>query len=457
MDLKAIASDIPDYSVFLNVDELHASSQHLIETYPQLASLQTVGHTRHGDPIQVLSVGDITDTSRPNAFLFGGPHPNEPIGTMTIEYLSRRLCQDDTLRGELGFNWHFIKTIDADGMRLNEGWFKGPFTPTNYARHFFRPAPFDQVEWTFPISYKTLSFDAPMPETRALMHVIDKTKPKLLYSLHNAGFGGVYYYLSEACAPLYPTFHEIPGWFNLALDMGEPEVSYTPIFAPAIYQMISVRDTYDHLARNGIEDPGKVISAGTSSADYASRYGSLFLVVEMPYFDDPRVNDQTPTDRLRRSVIVENLDNQDEFNGWIENELAAVEPYLTQETLITRAVTAFLKTGKTHRQAERQWAQTAEETNRPATQAEVFSNLLGSRFYRLLLLGMFARMCAHEVAEGNITNEVARAAEAARKRLDEQGSALEADLNYRALPIRSLVGVQTCAGLATANYLNNRR
>jgi len=33
------------------------------------------------------------------------------------------------LREELGYTWHFIKSIDADGMRLNEGWFKGPFTP----------------------------------------------------------------------------------------------------------------------------------------------------------------------------------------------------------------------------------------------------------------------------------------------------------------------------------------
>ena len=99
--------------------------------------------------------------------MFGGPHPNEPVGCMAIEFLTRRLCEDEALRTELGYTWHFIKSIDADGMRLNEGWFKGPFTPTQYAWHFFRPAPFDQVEWTFPLDYKTLHFDTPMPETEA--------------------------------------------------------------------------------------------------------------------------------------------------------------------------------------------------------------------------------------------------------------------------------------------------
>src|SRR5690606_19785368 len=133
--------------VFLTIDELTESSHRLVDEYPEIASLREVGKTRRGDPIELLTIqgGDL------QAFIFGGPHPNEPIGTMCIEYLSRKLCEDDALRAELGCTWHFIKSIDADGMRLNEGWFKGPFTPTNYARHYYRPEPEAQVEWTFPI------------------------------------------------------------------------------------------------------------------------------------------------------------------------------------------------------------------------------------------------------------------------------------------------------------------
>jgi len=133
VNLRQIAADIPDYPVFLSVDELHASSRRLVQEYPDLASIRAVGQTRRGDPIELLSIKG----GPQQAFVFGGPHPNEPIGTMTLEYLTRRLCQDEALRRELGFTWHFIKAIDADGMRLNEGWFKGPFTPTNYARISF--------------------------------------------------------------------------------------------------------------------------------------------------------------------------------------------------------------------------------------------------------------------------------------------------------------------------------
>jgi hypothetical protein len=453
VNLRDIANAIPDYDFFLTINELNASSHRLAEEFPDLVSIRVVGEARSGEPIELITIkgGPL------QAFVFGGPHPNEPIGTMTIEFLSRRLCEDAALREELGYTWHFIKSIDSDGMRLNEGWFKGPFTPTNYARHFFRPAPFDQVEWTFPIDYKTLHFDSPLPETKALMEVIDELKPTLLFSLHNAGFGGVYYYATGGDENLFKQFSEIPTWFDLALDLGEPEVSYAETLAPAIYKWLTITSTYDYLAKNGVEDPATIISAGGSSGEYAEKYGSYVLVVELPYYDDPRVNDQSLTTTLRRDAILKGLDLADEFGDWIQDHLDQVKPELRQETLISRAVIAFLGMGKSYRDVERKWAESAEETNRPATQAEVFSNLLGNRFYRLLLLGMLARMLDDEIANGNASEVVKRVRDESRAYLDEQGASLEGDLNYRTLPIRSLVGVQVCAGLATAEYLRNSK
>jgi len=451
LDLQQIAADIPDYQAFLTIDELTASIHRLVEQFPHLTRLKTVGQTRRGDPIELLTI----EGGPRQAFVFGAPHPNEPIGTLTIEYLTRRLCEDQALRDELGYTWHFITAIDADGMRLNEGWFKGPFTVTNYARHFFRPAPFDQVEWTFPLDYKTLHFDRPLPETQALMRVIDEVQPSFLYSLHNAGFGGVYYYLSRELPALYDLYHEIPGWYGLPLNLGEPETSNAVTFAPAIYRMLTTEENYEHLQANGIADPAAVIQSGGSSDGYARRYGTFTLVVELPYFDDPRVNDQTLTDAVRREIILEKLRLADEFDGWITDQLTAVQPELRLTTPIRTAVEAFLSMGQQWREADRQWALTSEETNRPATEAEVFSNLLESRFYKMLVLGMFARVMDGEIASGNSSAAIQAAADAARTRLDEHGTALERDLRYRALPIRSLVGVQVCAGLATAAALRD--
>lgn len=451
MDLRQIAADVPDYDHFLTMDELSASSHQLVADYPQVASLRVVGQTRRGDPIELITIkgGD------KQAFVVGGPHPNEPIGCMMVEYLTRRLCEDDALREELGYTWHFIKSIDSDGMRLNEGWFKGPFTPTNYARHFFRPAFFDQVEWTFPFDYKNLHFHKPLPETQALMRVIDEVKPTLLYSLHNAGFGGVYYYVTQECPALYDIFHEIPSWYNLALDLGEPEMPFAKTYDEAIFRLIAAQDVYDFYEQNGI-NPAEAFQGGASSAEYASKYGTFGLVVEMPYYDDPRVNDMTPTTMTRREAILASLDTLDEFAGWTEARLAEVQPELTLDTLFHRAVIADVSGGKERRDGQRQWAQTVEETARPATQAEVFSSLYASPFYSLVYLGMFARMLEAEIAAGNTSAKIAQVQVDARARLEAYGAQLESGLNYRVLPIRSLVGVQLCAGLATAAYLRDR-
>ena len=78
-----------------------------------------------------------------------------------LEYLSRAYAENEELRKLLDFTLHIVKVSDPDGAKLNEGWFKGSFTPLNYALNFYRSAGYQQVEWTFPIKYKRLNFNNP--------------------------------------------------------------------------------------------------------------------------------------------------------------------------------------------------------------------------------------------------------------------------------------------------------
>ncbi len=146
-DVLEILDGVPDYQVFFTVDELKASMRQLASRYPDAVQVIPVGHSRQGDRIEALKIGD----GAKKALLFALPHPNEPIGSMMLEYLSERLAEDDALREALGYTWYLIKCIDPDGTRLNEGWFKGPFSIENYAWHYYRPPAHQQVEWTFPI------------------------------------------------------------------------------------------------------------------------------------------------------------------------------------------------------------------------------------------------------------------------------------------------------------------
>lgn len=141
------------------------------------------------------------------------------------------------LRAALDYTWYIIKSSDVDGMAKNEGWFKGPFTISQYQHNFFRPAFDQQVEWSFPIDYKQYHFNAPTPETQCIMRLIDEVRPVFIYSLHNSGFGGCYWYLTDGEETLYRRLHDVPAKYGIGLNLGEPEMPYCKSLYEAIYEM----------------------------------------------------------------------------------------------------------------------------------------------------------------------------------------------------------------------------
>lgn len=171
--LQKALDEIPDYQAFLTVEEMDESSRRLAQEYPESVTLFEMGRTREDRPLLCLKIGE----GERNALMFGCPHPNEPIGAMLLEYLSRRLAEDSALRRTLGYTWYIVKAWDADGLVKNEGWLKGPFNIYHYARNFFRPAGYAQVDWTFPIDYGNLHFHDILPETKAMMELIDAIRP----------------------------------------------------------------------------------------------------------------------------------------------------------------------------------------------------------------------------------------------------------------------------------------
>ena len=450
VDIRSYISQIPEMDRFLTVDELHANLDRVAADFPELTTLKRVGSSKLGEPIRMLSIG----SGSKNVCLFGCPHPNEPIGAMMVTYLSRLLCENSALRESLDYTWHLIPTVDPDGTRLNEGWFAGPFTPKNYARNFYRPAGHEQVEWTFPNAYKTNYFDRTIPESETLMRVIDELKPELVVSLHNAGFGGVYYYLSRPLPEVYQTLHDLPGWEDLPLSLGEPEVPFATEYAPAIFKLITTEDMVDYLEQNGADI--SEASHGGSSAGYSAKYGTMTLVTEMAYFDDPRVNDQTVTGTNRREAILAGLDAADEVTDFVSRQLDAVKGDLKASSPFRTAVTSFNEEGKKHRGAERTWAQTDPSTDRPATVAELFSNRQESQFYRLLQVGMLVRMLEGEVAIGNGTPKIRKHLQESLDAFNAWGDRLESELEYRVVPIRKLVAMHLGAALAVVSQLNGQ-
>lgn len=452
-DILFIINDVPDYQTFYTVDELKDSSHQLAEKHPGTVEILPIGQSRQGDTIEALKIGD----GPKQALLFALPHPNEPIGSMMLEYFSLRLAEDDILRESLNYTWYLIKCIDPDGTRLNEGWFRGPFSIENYAHNYYRPPSFQQIEWTFPIDYKTLHFHSPLPETQALMALIEEIRPDFIFSLHNSGFGGAYFYITEEAPPLYQIFHELVAGQDLPLHLGEPEMPYIPIYADAIFKMTGITEEYDYLQQNTSTDPAETIKGGTISFDFARRYCNHFgLVCEVPYFYNPMINDTSPSDTVRRDAILERIEKSREDLNFLKDQYSTVKDALTVPSPFRDFIEEILRAYHQNLDAEENWAKTNAGTAQLATVAEKFDNYLIHKFGHLFIFGMFVRMLDAQIAITGELSILAKVRKTARTAFERRTFELETELDYNVIPIQKLVRVQLGSALLSAGYAAQR-
>jgi Zinc carboxypeptidase len=447
-ELLALLDGLPEYDRFPAVDELTAELERVAAAHPDVVSTGRVGTSRSGDAIPCARIGN---GSR-HALVFAFPHPNEPVGGLTSIALVDLLRRDASLRERLDLTWHVAPCADPDGARLNEGWFGGPFERTHYARHFYRPAPAEQVDWTFPFAYKRAYFDAALPETVALMRLIDEHRPALLAPLHNSETGGVYYYLSCEAPELYPLLHAVPAHFGLKLDRGEPESPHTPRYAPAIFGALSAEDAYDASVEAGREPES---SSGSTSTAYAGRYGAFSIIPEVPFWTDPAADDTRETDTVYADVLRSQSAQLAELASTLERAHEEAAPALKLDTPLLRAGRAFA--GAMSKVAE-DAARRADEpaSTRPATAAEVRSCAELVHVFRTRFAGILVRALGAEIDAGVAAPAVREAHARLSEAVEAWCAEAEAETPAEVLPIRSLVATQLGAVLGAALWLRDQ-
>jgi hypothetical protein len=460
MNVQSIVDHVPDYKDFLTVEEMDESCRELAREFPDIVTVFEAGRSREGHPILCMKIGD----GPKNALCFACPHPNEPIGAMTLEYFSRALAENDELREGLGFTWYLIKCIDPDGVRLNENWFKGPFTVYNYTKNYYRPIGYEQVEWTFPIDYKELHFHNPLPETKTLMKLIEEIRPEFMYSLHNAGFGGAYWYITHDYPELYEDLRNSSIKQGIPLNLGEPEEPFITKFSPAIFKNMTIAEAYDFIEKYSGEKPN--IKNGTSSSDYAgSITDCVTLLTELPYFFDSRIEDMSESDMTRKEAILKSVEISQAHFARLDQILQDIRPYIQKENPFVKLVEEVIQYVRGGSEAKIKWAESNPEFEKTAKIAEVFDNLYAAKFYNGLYLGLTVRTCAHEIERLQLLEKrdeealykLKEAHEISEKLLEEYCNVLETELDYSFIPIQKLVRIQVESGLIVANYIRETR
>ena len=113
IELAPVLERVPDYREFLTLDELRAGTQVLVREFPGLARLETVGSSAEGRPIELLTIGH----GRRPALLVGVPHPNEPIGTLTLDFIKETL-KEKGIEIRYGVAPHRLTALERDVMDM---------------------------------------------------------------------------------------------------------------------------------------------------------------------------------------------------------------------------------------------------------------------------------------------------------------------------------------------------
>ncbi len=261
--------------------ELAERARHLVASRPGLLRLAAVGSSRAGRPLWLLSAGH----GRRHVLTVAGAHSNEPVGGASALRLAERLALDPAPLDALDCTWHILFCLDPDGMSLSErhGWPYRGWRVERYYRHFYRQRFTCQPEFR-PAGDRVRE---PLPESEALVGLLDELRPAVQFSLHGVEVGGTFLQLTRSVPGAARTFRELAG--NLRIP-----VEYRPF------------DGMDWF----VEGPGVlVLSGGPEPADerdasgflsevtwtYPMRHGTVSAVIEAPMWAADAVSDPRRT------------------------------------------------------------------------------------------------------------------------------------------------------------------
>ncbi|MEU9545377.1 M14 family zinc carboxypeptidase [Streptomyces mirabilis] len=285
--------------------ELLRRARATVAARPGALRLRAVGTSRAGRPLWLLSAGH----GPRHILTVAGAHANEPVGGVTSLFLAERFAREPALLQESGCTWNFLLCLDPDGASLAGRWLTGrsgerppgeglpgegpaaEASPTlrGYYRRFYRPAFAAQPEFP-PVASDPRPV---MPESEALVRLIDELRPVVQFSLHGVEVGGSFLQLTRAVPGAAAAYRRI------AADLGIP-LEHRPFDgmgwlaeSPGVLVLPDSSPTEER-------DPSGFTSQATWL--YAMRHGTVSAVVEAPFWSVAGVSDPRPVAEPRREV-----------------------------------------------------------------------------------------------------------------------------------------------------------
>lgn len=261
----------------LAIDDFITRLHDLIRDLGIEADVLLLGTSRSGQIIEGLKMAHMPR----QAVFLGFPHPNEPLGELIMESIVQEAAIRQSPKNQA--DWYLVPVWDVDGARINQSWWSHTISIARMIDHWYRPAPSQQVEWTFPLHDQDIRFDHPLPETEAVRRLLDLARPELLVSLHNGVFPGAYALMSPHGSRLAPKIREVFRTHGLNPLRNRP-IPYVETLAEGVFGLPYAHLEIDYLRRLNQPDWPIDYDNGGASFDYVDA-SCLSLVMELPLFE----------------------------------------------------------------------------------------------------------------------------------------------------------------------------
>lgn len=393
-------------------------------------SVRTLGKSRNGRDVRMISMGE----GNRSVLVLGVPHPNEPVGALTCEFLISQWLQDPDFGGS-DITWHFIKAIDPEGLRLNEAWCTQPLSLGNYMEHHFRPALKNQPEYSFPLNTDTYQFNEPSPENLCWQQALEWVKPDIQASLHHADHGGVFHVISDDSAGMANALSQLAVDSGLGVNpLGDPSVRSEP-FALGVFAFPDPRQI---MAQGG----AGVWPAGDTGALYAKAYCDTFsITTEVPLWHDPRLLDTGPSGKTMGDVINAQLNLFESLSELLKKTVPGLESWIRTED--EREIYEAIK--EWHGHADGFGAELKQAAGIIDPDAPLPTNMVALRSQLTLAAmrpaGMLKRLSA-DLSNRTDDSSLREVREEAGRFLEAVRSAFETDAKLESVPLDQLVKIQ---------------
>jgi hypothetical protein len=441
-----ILENIPDWRKYYIVDELHESTANLVNSYPGKVQLFNLGNSTNGEIIDCLKIGE----GKYNALIHGFPNCEEPFGGNLLDHFSWVLCENDEFREKIDYTWYLIKCSDPDGARRNQNFQKGPHTPMNFTLNYYRTPNFLTPDSCFPYRFGPLDLNNPVPETRALMKVMDRVPMHFISSLHMMKWGGITYEVPHPCPKLYASLWNVAKKFNVF-----PRKRLGTTLAPGIQQAEYLTPAKGWLKQWAKGNKNIEPIPGCNYYEYAQTLNPYVFtqIPECCIWYDPRMWDDSQSETTLGESLIYAKKRADEVSNFMLSIWKKALPYLKIQSPFKVVMDEWMKPiiKKYTNVSNPPFTFNEKIHARKATVAEKIGIEGRDDLYRMFYLGGLIRTLDVEINKEE-NDELENLKSEIYEKLQKYDKYLHKNYTVKTHPIKNLVGMSLGSLLYSAQY-----